>query len=43
MSLIYLTGTSFDWDWQLFAVTLPYFLFSGILIAFYNANLPADK
>mgnify|MGYP001606655739 FL=1 len=30
--IIYLVHTSFDWDWNMFALTLPYFFFTGILV-----------
>ncbi len=29
--IIYLIHASFDWDWNMFALTLPYFFFAGIL------------
>jgi len=30
--IMYLVHTSFDWDWNMFALTLPYFFFTGVLI-----------
>lgn len=30
--VIYLIHTSYDWDWNMFALTLPYFFFTGILL-----------
>ncbi len=32
MAITYLVHTSYDWDWNMFALTLPYFFFSGILV-----------
>lgn len=31
-TLIYLVHTSFDWDWNMMALTMPYFLFTGMLV-----------
>jgi len=30
--VIYLVHTSYDWDWNMFALTLPYFFFTGLLM-----------
>ncbi|MHB9111369.1 MAG: O-antigen ligase family protein [Thermoleophilia bacterium] len=30
--VIYLIHSSYDWDWNMFALTLPYFFFTGILL-----------
>lgn len=32
MLIIYLTHASFDWDWNMFALTMIYFFFTGIMI-----------
>ncbi len=37
MSVIYLVHTSFDWDWNILAVTMPYFLFTGMLVGWYGS------
>ena len=34
--LTYLTHTAYDWDWNIMAVTAPYFLFTGLLIGWYG-------
>lgn len=33
----YLIHTSYDWDWNMFALTMPYFLFTGILVGWYGS------
>ncbi len=33
MITIYLIHTSFDWDWNVFAVTMPFFFFAGMLVS----------
>lgn len=30
LSVVYLVGTSFDWDWNIIALTMLYFLFAGM-------------
>ncbi len=30
--VIYLIHSSYDWDWNMFALTLPYFFFTGVLL-----------
>lgn len=30
--VIYLIHSSYDWDWNMFALTMPYFFFTGILL-----------
>ncbi len=37
LTIIYLVHTSYDWDWNMFAVTMPYFLFTGILIGWHDS------
>lgn len=32
VTIIYLVHTSFDWDWNMMVLTMPYFLFTGILV-----------
>ncbi len=32
LSIIYLIHTSYDWDWNIYALTMVYFLFTGILL-----------
>lgn len=36
-TLIYLIHTSFDWDWNMMALTMPYFLFTGVLVGWIGA------
>ncbi len=31
LMVIYLAYTSYDWDWNVFAVTVPFFFFAGML------------
>ncbi|MCL6106545.1 MAG: O-antigen ligase family protein [Actinobacteria bacterium] len=38
MATIYLIHSSFDWDWNMVALTLPFFFFSGILVGWYPVN-----
>ena len=37
VNVIYLVHTSFDWDWNILAVTMPYFLFTGMLVGWYGS------
>ena len=37
MTTIYLVHTSYEWDWNMFAVTMPYFLFTGIMTGWYGS------
>ncbi len=32
MAIIYLIHSSYDWDWNMFALTLPFFFFTGVLV-----------
>lgn len=34
-NIIYLVHTAYDWDWNVMAVTIPYFLFAGMLMGWY--------
>lgn len=43
MIIIYLIHTSYDWDWNMFALTLPYFLFTGILVAWQPVDTEKQK
>lgn len=39
-TIIYLAHTSFDWDWNMMALTMPYFLFAGMLVGWKNRPRP---
>ena len=41
-TVIYLIHTSYDWDWNILAVTMPYFLFTGMLVGWYG-SLKGDR
>jgi len=34
--VVYLIHTAYDWDWNIPALTMPYFLFSGMLVGWYG-------
>lgn len=38
VNVTYLTHTLYDWDWNLFALTMPFFFFLGILVGWRNGE-----
>lgn len=38
VNVTYLTHTLYDWDWNLFALTMPFFFFSGVLVGWRNGE-----
>ena len=43
MAIIYLVHTSYDWDWNMFALTLPYFFFIGILVGWQPGDVKRQE
>ena len=41
--IMYLVSASYDWDWNMFAVTLPYFFFTGVLTGWRPAVAPRAR
>lgn len=42
-TVIYLVHTSYDWDWNMYALTMPYFLFTGILVGWHESRKNSDR
>jgi hypothetical protein len=42
-TFIYLIHTSYDWDWNMFALTMPYFLLTGILVGWHASLKQTGK
>lgn len=43
VNIVYLIDTSYDWDWNIFALTMPYFLITGILVGWHDSLARVGK